>query len=127
MSGTTYGPYSPVRQVGDMYYTAGHVGVNPTTGTADPDTTVQATQALENLKATLAEAGLDMNNVVKTTVYVTNMDDFGAVNDVYVTYFGEPRPARSTVGVKALPHVGGNVPLKIEIEAIAWRPTGHGG
>ena len=114
-----FGPYSPIRQAGDMYFTAGQVGVNPKTGKASADVRKQTAQALENLKSTLNGAGLEMNDVLKVTLFVTDMSDFAAINEVYLAYFAEPRPARSTVGVKELPRVTADQPLKIEIEAIA--------
>lgn len=116
----TFGPYSPVRQVGELYFTAGQVGVDFATKTADADVRVQTAKALDNLAQTLAEVGLSLGDVVKTTLFLTNMDDAGAVNEVYMQYFTiDPRPARSTVAVKELPRVATNTPLKIEIEAIA--------
>ena len=114
-----FGPYSPVRQVGDLYFTAGQVGVDFATKTAEPDVRWQTAKALDNLAAVLADMGLTLADVVKTTLFLTNMDDSGAVNEVYMQRFGDPRPARSTVAVKELPRIATNGPLKIEIEAIA--------
>ncbi|HEV2403524.1 MAG TPA: Rid family detoxifying hydrolase [Candidatus Saccharimonadales bacterium] len=118
----TFGPYSLVRQAGDLYFLAGHVGVDPATSTAQPNVTAQTEQVLENLRSTLESVGLGMNDVVKTTIFVTDIGNFAQVNEVYVRYFDEPRPARSTVGVAELPRVGGDVPLLVEIEAVA---VGH--
>lgn len=116
----TFGPYSPIRKVGTMYFTAGHVGADKS-GTAQPDAARQTAQALENLAATLATIGLTLNDVVKVTLFLTDMADFGAVNEVYLAHFAEPRPARSTVAVRDLPHVA-EVPLRVEIEAVAAGP-----
>lgn len=119
-AGQTFGPYAPVRRAGNTYYTAGHVGVDPATKTAAADITGQTKQALENLKYTLATMSVGMDDVVKTTIFLADMADFAAMNDVYLGYFSEPRPARSTVAVKELPRVGGKVPILVEIEAVAY-------
>ncbi len=121
----SFGPYTPVRQAGDYYFVSGQVGVDPATKTASEDIADQTRQALDNLKSMVEAAGLTIDHVVKTTIYVVDMADFATVNDVYVSYFNEPRPARSTVGVKELPRVAGDTPIKIEIEAVAMatRPT----
>jgi 2-iminobutanoate/2-iminopropanoate deaminase len=121
----TFGPYTPVRQAGDLYFVSGQVGVDPTTGEAALDVAAQTRQVLDNLAHVLQTAGLGMDDVVKTTIYVTDMADFAAINAVYMTYFAEPRPARATVGVAALPNVAKNTPLKVEIEAIARQGVAH--
>lgn len=115
----TFGPYTPVRQAGDLYFVSGQVGVDPATKTASEDIAEQTQQALKNLKSMIEGAGLTLDHIVKTTIYLVDMADFAVVNDVYVNYFNEPRPARSTVGVRELPRVSGETPIKIEIEAIA--------
>lgn len=121
-SAKVFGPYSPVRGVGDLFFVAGQVGADPATKTADADVRQQTAKALDNLTAVLAGEGLTLSDVVKTTLFLTNMDESGAVNEVYMEYFkDDPRPARSTVAVKELPRVAENGPLKIEIEAIAAR------
>ena len=117
-----FGPYTPLRQVGEFYFVSGHIGIDPTSGTADTDVRKQTAKVLENMAQTLKVVGLGLDDVVKTTLFLTDMDDFAAVNEVYVTYFAEPRPARSTVGVQALPRLAGTTPLKVEIEAIAKAP-----
>ena len=117
----TFGPYSPVRQAGNLYFTAGHTGADPATKTVDPDIKAQTTAALDALAETLAGVGLTLDDVVKTTIFVADMADFAAVNEVYMTRFAEPRPARSTVAAKELPRVATNGPLLIEIEAVAAR------
>ena len=110
------GPYSPALAVGDFVFVSGQVPLDhegKIGAIVAPD---QARVSLENMTAQLAEAGLGMDAVVKTTIFLTNMDDFGAVNEVYAEFFTPPYPARSTVEVARLPK---NV--KVEIEAIAIR------
>jgi len=110
------GPYSQAVQVGDLVFLSGQLGVNPETGDfAQGGVEAQTRQAFENIKAVLAEAGLTMDNVVKTTVFLQDMNDFAAMNGVYVTYFTEGSyPARSAVQVAKLPKGG-----LVEIESIA--------
>lgn len=117
----TFGPYSPIRQAGNVYYVSGQVGIDPQTKAAPQTVQEQTKQVLENMKAVLTTAGLTMQDIVKTTIYVTDMGNFAAVNDVYVTYFDQPRPARGTVGVAELPRVGGDTPILVEIEAVAMK------
>jgi 2-iminobutanoate/2-iminopropanoate deaminase len=114
-----YGPYTPVRQVGNLYFVSGHVGINPETKTAAKDVSKQTHQVLKNMQNSLAVVGLKLNHVIKTTVYLTDMADFSAMNKVYETYFDAPRPARSTVAVKELPRVAGDARILVEIEAVA--------
>ena len=112
------GPYSQAIRVGDMLFTSGQVGLHPTTGQMVPGgITEQTTRVLENLKAVLGEAGLDLVHVVKTTVFLKNMSDFAAMNAVYAQYLaptGVVPPARSTVAVAGLPK-----DALVEIEVIA--------
>ncbi|MBP3372446.1 MAG: RidA family protein [Clostridia bacterium] len=110
------GPYSQAVQVGDLVFLSGQLGVNPETGEfAQGGVEAQTRQAFENIKAVLAEAGLTMDNVVKTTVFLQDMNDFAAMNGVYATYFTEGSyPARSAVQVAKLPKGG-----LVEIESIA--------
>jgi len=110
------GPYSQAVQVGDLVFLSGQLGVNPETGDfAQGGVEAQTRQAFENIKAVLAEAGLTMDNVVKTTVFLQDMNDFAAMNGVYATYFTEGSyPARSAVQVAKLPKGG-----LVEIESIA--------
>ena len=110
------GPYSPALAVGDFLFISGQVPLDHEGKIAAILAADQARVSLENMTAQLAEAGLGMDAVVKTTIFLTNMDDFGAVNEVYAEFFTPPYPARSTVEVARLPK---NV--KIEIEAIAIR------
>ena len=112
------GPYSQAIRSGDTLYTSGQIPTDPATGTFVPGgITEQTTQVLENLKAILAEAGLDLAQVVKTTVFLKDMKDFAAMNEVYAKYLAPPGvipPARSTVQVAALPREA-----LVEIEVIA--------
>ncbi len=117
---TTYGPYSPIKQAGNTYYISGQVGIDPATKMAKADIASQTSQTLDNLVALLKEHNLTTEYVVKTTIFVTDMLYFAAVNDVYQTYFDPPRPARSTVAVRELPRLA-DVPLLVEIEAIAYK------
>ncbi|MEK7152903.1 MAG: Rid family detoxifying hydrolase [Patescibacteria group bacterium] len=118
-----FGPYSPVRKAGDLYFVSGQIGVDPATKTASADIAEQTHQVFANLKDVLTSVGLDLDRVVKTTIFLTDMADFAVVNEVYVGYFAEPRPARGTVAVKELPRVAGDIPIKIEIEAVASTAT----
>lgn len=118
----TFGPYSPVRQAGELFFVSGHVGVEPATGKASTRVDAQTKQVIQNLAATLASCNLSLQDVVKTTVFLADMDDFAEVNEEYLKHFDHPRPARSTIAVKELPRVA-NVTVKVEIEAIAMRST----
>jgi 2-iminobutanoate/2-iminopropanoate deaminase len=108
------GPYSQAIQIGDFIYTSGQIPVNSTTGKIAEGVEDQTKQSLENIQAILVEAGLTMENVVKMTVYLKDMNHFNQVNDVYASFFKEPYPARSAVEVARLPK-----DVLIEIEAIA--------
>jgi len=112
------GPYTQAIRVGDTLYTSGQVALDPATGALVAGGIVeQTTRVLENLKAVLAAAGLDMSHVVKTTVFLKDMKDFAAMNELYAKYFapeGVVAPARSTVQVAALPK-----DALVEIEVIA--------
>jgi 2-iminobutanoate/2-iminopropanoate deaminase len=112
------GPYSQAVRVGDMLFTSGQVGLDPATGAlVAGGIREQTTRVLENLKAVLGEAGLDLVHVVKTTVFLKNMSDFAAMNEVYAKYLapeGIVAPARSTVAVAGLPK-----DALVEIEVIA--------
>jgi 2-iminobutanoate/2-iminopropanoate deaminase len=110
------GPYSPAVGVGDFVFVSGQVALDPDGRIHGYAPKEQAQKALENLQVTLAAAGLTLEHVVKTTVFLKSMDEFGAVNEVYGQFFKEPYPARSTVEVARLPK-----DLHVEIEAIAYR------
>lgn len=117
----TFGPYTPIRGVGGVYFVSGQVGVDSETKTAHESIEDQTRQALRNLLAVLATEGLTMRDVVKTTVFLINMADYDAMNAVYLQHFDTPRPARSAVALRELPRVSGNVTLRIEIEAVAMK------
>jgi 2-iminobutanoate/2-iminopropanoate deaminase len=121
----TFGPYTPVRRAGDLYFVSGQVGVDPETRTAPRDIAKQTHQALKNLKNSVEGAGLTLDDIIKTTLFLTNMDDFAAVNEIYMGYFAEPRPARSTVAVRGLPRLAGATPILFEIEAVASLSAGQ--
>ena len=98
------GPYSQAIQVGTLVYTSGQIPIDPATGAfAEGGIKEQTRQSLTNVKAILEEAGLSMSNVVKTTVFMADMNDFADMNTVYAEFFTEPYPARSAVAVKTLP------------------------
>ena len=97
------GPYSQAQIVGNMVYTSGQVGINPATGEFVEGLEPQANQVFTNLKNLLEAAGSDMSKVVKTTVFIKDMNDFAAINAIYAKYFTEPFPARSCVEVARLP------------------------
>jgi len=108
------GPYSQAIKVGDMVFTSGQIALTPKGEFLEASVEVQAKQVLENLSEVLKEAGSSMQKVIKTTIFLADMDDFAAVNEVYAKAFGEHKPSRSTVAVKTLPKNA-----LIEIEAIA--------
>ena len=108
------GPYSQVVIVGDFVYTSGQIPLNPATGELVTDIKLATKQSMENIKAILEEAETSLNNVVKTSIFLKDLNDFEAVNEVYGTYFIENKPARSCVQVAKLPK-----DAVIEIEAIA--------
>ena len=108
------GPYVHAVKTGDVVYTSGQLGLDPETGILAEGVEAQAEQALKNLEAVLEAAGLGLKNVVKTTVFLADMNDFAAINKIYASYFTGETPARSCVQAAALPKGG-----LFEIEAIA--------
>lgn len=120
---TTFGPYSPIKKAGDYFFVSGQVGVDPKTKKAGETIEEQTEQVLENLKALVEAEGLSMANVVKTTIYLTDMGDFNAVNKIYPEFFYPPRPARAAVGVNELPRVAGGTKVLIEIEAVLYKES----
>lgn len=114
----TYGPYSPIRKSGTMLFVSGQVGLDPETEVVPDGVSAQTTQALQNMEAVLQTAGASLQDVVKTTVFLTDMDDFVTMNEAYAQMFAEPRPARSAIAIKELPRVPGGK-LVVEIEAVA--------
>ena len=110
------GPYSQATVSGQLVYTSGQIPMLPGGSLREGDVAVQARQVLENLKAVLTAAGSGLERVLKTTVFLKDMEDFAAMNAVYAEYFTEPYPARSTVQVARLPR-----DVRVEIEAVAER------
>ena len=108
------GPYSQALRTGNMMFVSGQIPIDPATGLMAEDIKAQATQSLTNVKNILAAEGLTMKNVIKTTVFLSNLADFAAVNEVYATFFEAPYPARSCVEVAAIPKGA-----SVEIECIA--------
>ena len=107
------GPYNHAVRIGDLLFSAGQIPIEPATGNlVTGDIKAQTGRVLENLKAILDDQGLKLSNVVKSTVFLTNLADFAAMNEVYAKYFTENFPARSTVQVAALPK-GANVEIEI--------------
>lgn len=111
------GPYSQAVRAGEWVFVSGQLGISPQGEMVSESAAEQAKQALENLRAILREAGLDMENVVQVTIFLTDIQQFSAVNEVYARYFEPPYPARCCVEVSALPRGG-----QVEIAAIARRP-----
>lgn len=108
------GPYSQAIDCGDFVFCSGQIPVNPATGEIPEGITAQARQSLANVKALLAAAGLSMDNVVKTTVFLADMSLFTPMNEVYAEAFTAPYPARSAVAVRELPKQ-----VLLEVEVIA--------
>lgn len=109
------GPYTPVVRAGDWVIVSGQLGLKD--GVMAKGVSAQTAQAVVNLKARLAEAGVTINDVKKTLCFLTDMDTFATFNEAYVAGFGKSRPARSTIGVASLPAGG-----QVEIEAWAYKP-----
>ena len=110
------GPYSQGVNVGNMFFFSGQIPLVPSTGEMPTGIKEQTKQALNNVKALLESQELTFDNVVKTTVFLDNMEDFAEMNDIYATYFIEPFPARSAVEVAKLPRNA-----LVEIEVIACK------
>jgi 2-iminobutanoate/2-iminopropanoate deaminase len=108
------GPYSQAVEVNGMVYTSGIIPVDPATGEIPEGASAQADRVFKSMSGLLEAAGTSMANVVKTTVFIKNMDDFASINEVYAKYFPEPYPARSCVEVARLPK-----DVMLEIEVIA--------
>lgn len=110
------GPYSQAIEINGMVYTSGIIPVVPETGEIPEGSAAQAKQALTNLSHLLEDAGTSMDRIIKTTVFIKEMNDFGAINEVYQTFFTGSYPARSCVEVARLPK-----DVMLEIEAIAYK------
>ena len=112
------GPYSPGMGFERLIFVSGQGGVNPATGLIAPDTEAQTEQVLKNIQAILEAAGSGLPHVLRCGVFLLDMGEFTIMNGVYSRMFGEHRPARTTIGVAALPGEG----LRVEIDAVAYRP-----
>ena len=110
------GPYSQAIEVNGMVYTSGIIPVDPATGAIPEGAAAQADRVYKSMTALLEAAGTSMANVVKTTVFIKNMEDFAAINEVYAKYFPEPFPARSCIEVARIPN-----DVLLEAEAIATK------
>ena len=109
------GPYSPAVRAGEFLFISGQVALDPSTGSmVNGDIRAETRQVMENIRVLLGAAGLDFSGVVRTTVFLVDMNDFTVMNDVYGTYFGQPYPARATVQVSRLPR-----DARVEIDVIA--------
>ncbi len=112
------GAYSPAIRAGNLVFVSGQIPIDPATGTlVDGDIIAQAEQVMRNLAALLRAAGLGFEHVVRTTVYLSDMNEFAAMNEVYARYVADPPPARATVQVARLPR-----DVKVEIDLIAMIP-----
>lgn len=111
------GPYSQGVRASGFVFTSGQIGADPSDGAMVDGVAAQADRALRNLAAVLAEAGSSLERVVKTTIFLTDMNDFATVNEVYARHLSAPFPARSTIAVKALPKGA-----LVEIEMVALLP-----
>lgn len=110
------GPYSQAIEINNMVYTSGVIPVDPPTGVVPEGVEAQAEQAFKNLCNLVEASGSKVENIVKTTVFIKEMNDFGKINEIYKKYFKEPFPARSCVEVARLPK-----DVLLEVEAIAWK------
>ena len=110
------GPYVQAIRAGNTLYSSGQLGLIPQTGALPEGIEAQTRQSLANIRAILDESGFEKSDIVKTTVFIKDMNDFAAVNAIYADFFGEARPARSCVEVARLPKDG-----LVEIEAVAAR------
>lgn len=109
------GPYSQAIVAGDFLYASGQIGINPETGKVAEGIEAQTRQVMDNLKAVLAEANATFSQVVKFTIYLSSMDDFATVNEIYGSYLEKPYPARATVEVSRLPK-----DVLVEIDAVVY-------
>ena len=110
------GPYSQGIKAGGFLFISGQIPIDPATGEiVQGDTAAQADRVLHNIRNIIEDSGATLRDVVKTTIYLADMDDFAAVNEVYARYFDSEPPARATVQVSRLPK-----DVRVEIEAVAW-------
>jgi 2-iminobutanoate/2-iminopropanoate deaminase len=113
------GPYSPALKVGNLLFLSGSIPLDPASGQlVEGGIKEQTTRVMENIKGLLAAAGADFNNIVRTTVFMVDLGEFAAMNEIYASYFSAPYPARSTVQVVKLPR-----DVRVEIDVIAVSPA----
>ena len=113
------GPYSPAVRAGGFIYVSGQIPVDPVTNqTVTGDVKAETRQVLSNIQRILEGCGATMSDVVKCGVFLTDVTDFAAMNEVYAEFFGQAKPARTTIAVAALPLQG----AKVEIDAVAYKP-----
>ena len=117
-----FGPYSAAVEAGDFIFISGQIALDPKTGEVITDIKSATRQVLTNMKIILEEAGLKLTSIVKTTIYLKNINDFAAVNEIYAGFFPQEPPARSTIEVSSLPK---GVPIEIEAVAVRnkYKPT----
>ena len=114
-SAPAIGPYSPALRVGNLLFLSGQIPLDPATGQiVEGDIRVQTTRVMENMRELLRAGGGDFAKVARTTIFLADMNDFAAVNEIYASYFAQPYPARATVQVARLPK-----DVRVEIDAIA--------
>ena len=116
-------PYSNIRRACNTYFTAGHTATNPDTKIIADKITDQTRDCINSLIKTLESEGLNISDVVKTTVFLADMDDFAAMNEVYSEMFQQPFPVRSTVQAACLPKIAVNGPLLVEIDCVAYKES----
>jgi len=116
------GPYSPFVEAGELIFLSGQIALDPSTGKLDPGSSIETQTAIvwANIERVLSSAGLTLKDVVQANVYLTDMNEFGRMNVAYAKALGEIRPARTTIGVQALP-----LGARIEIAVIARRTDSH--
>ena len=114
-------PFSPAYEYSNLVFISGQVGTNPETQIIPEDFEQQAINTFKNLLRVLNDTGLNEKNVIKTTVYLTDLSLFDQMNELYVRFFGEHKPARTTLGVSGLPQFPGDPNIFIEIDAIAGK------
>jgi len=113
---TPIGPYSQAVAFGNLVFVSGQIGINPVDGSIPPDVEQQCRQTIENIRNILSASGSELDNVLKVTIYLTDMNDFAKINQIYSEYFKEDFPARETVEVTRLPKNA-----KIEISVVAYK------
>lgn len=121
MSNQVFGPYSPIKQAGNLYFVSGQIGFDRQTETIPQSFDDQTKQAFNNLENVLKSANLKISDVVKTTIFLVDISDYDQLNLLYAEFFAETKPARSTMAVTALPNIRKGIKTLIEIEAVATK------